>query len=86
MIGIQSMMPGVHDLDIVLGVIIDRAAGISEANMPAAGIAPNPAADFTVMGYQTKENGNVIIKISNLGRTAGYAVERRRENGRCLYT
>lgn len=54
------------DLDIVLGVIIDRAAGISEANMPAAGIAPNPAADFTVMGYQTKENGNVIIKISNL--------------------
>ena len=54
------------DLDIILGVIIDRAAGISEANMPAAGIAPNPAADFTVMGYQTKENGNVIIKISNL--------------------
>lgn len=54
------------DVDIFLGVIIDRALHISEANMPAAGIAPNPASDFTVMGYQTKENGNVIIKISNL--------------------
>ena len=56
------------DLDIQLGVIVDRAVtfGISEANMPSAGIAPNPAVDFTMIGYNTKENGNVVIKVTNL--------------------
>jgi len=55
------------NFDIFLGVIVDRAgASISEANMPSAGIAPNPAVDFTMIGYNTKENGNVTIKITNL--------------------
>ena len=56
------------DLDIQLGVIVDRGVtfGVSEASMPSAGISPNPAVDFTLIGYNTKENGNVVIKVTNL--------------------
>jgi hypothetical protein len=73
------------DLDLGMGVIIDRAAGIEDANMPAAGIAPNPSADYTLLGYQTKENGKVIIRITDLsGKVVMVINEGYREAG--IYT
>ncbi|MCG9909694.1 MAG: T9SS type A sorting domain-containing protein [Flavobacteriales bacterium] len=73
------------DFDLGMGVIVDRAAGIEDANMPAAGIAPNPSVDYTLLGYQTKENGNVVIRITDLsGKVVMVINEGNREAG--IYT
>ena len=74
------------DFDLLIGVIVDRAgtgtAGIENLNLPSAAIAPNPAGDYTLMGYHTKENGNVVIKITNLsGQTVMVLNEGNRTAG-----